>query len=67
MEYKFELAPTVEEGDEVVQNIVVVDPISAQYMDEVEIDYVEDLQHSQFIIRNPKATGSCGCGSSFSV
>jgi iron-sulfur cluster assembly accessory protein len=67
MEYKFEITSIVEEGDQIVDEIVLVDPISIQYMEEVEIDYIESIQASQFVIRNPKATGSCGCGSSFSV
>lgn len=46
---------------------VYVDAMSGMYLDEVKIDYVDGLQGSGFQIRNPKATGTCGCGSSFSV
>ena len=46
---------------------VFVDARSGPFLEEVEIDYVDSLQESGFKIHNPKATGSCGCGSSFSV
>ena len=46
---------------------VYVDPMSLPYLSGSTIDYVESLQGSGFDIRNPNATGSCGCGSSFSV
>lgn len=46
---------------------VFVDAMSVMYLDEVKIDYVDGLQGSGFQIQNPKATGNCGCGSSFSV
>ena len=45
----------------------LVDPMSFQYLVGAEIDYKEDLEGSQFVIRNPNATTTCGCGSSFSV
>lgn len=46
---------------------VFVDPLSILYLEDVSIDYVDSLSGSGFKIDNPKATGSCGCGSSFSV
>lgn len=46
---------------------LLVDPMSFQYLAGAEIDYVDDLQGARFIIRNPNATTTCGCGSSFSV
>lgn len=46
---------------------VYVDPMSNLYLDEVEIDYVDSLSDSGFKFVNPKATGTCGCGSSFSA
>jgi iron-sulfur cluster insertion protein len=46
---------------------VLVDSMSMQYMSGVEIDYKEDLQGSSFTIKNPNATSTCGCGSSFGV
>lgn len=45
---------------------VLVDSISAQYLENASIDYVEDLSGSQFKISNPNAQTTCGCGSSFS-
>jgi len=46
---------------------VVVDSMSMQYLAGAEIDYKEDLSGSQFVIKNPNAQTTCGCGSSFSV
>lgn len=46
---------------------LVVDPMSLQYLTGAEIDYTEGLQGAQFVIRNPNATTTCGCGSSFSA
>jgi iron-sulfur cluster insertion protein len=45
---------------------VLVDSVSAQYLTNASIDYVEDLNGSQFKINNPNAETTCGCGSSFS-
>ncbi len=47
--------------------IVLVDPMSYQYLVGAEIDYKEGLEGSQFVIRNPNVTSTCGCGSSFSA
>lgn len=46
---------------------LLIDPMSYQYLVGAEIDYSEGLEGAQFIIRNPNATTTCGCGSSFSV
>lgn len=46
---------------------LLVDPMSYQYLVGAEIDYTESLEGSQFVIKNPNATSTCGCGSSFSV
>jgi iron-sulfur cluster assembly protein len=46
---------------------VFVDPFSAQYVNQVTVDYVTSMQGSGFTFKNPNATGGCGCGSSFSV
>jgi iron-sulfur cluster assembly accessory protein len=46
---------------------VFVDPFSAQYVNNVTIDYVTSMQGSGFTFKNPNATGGCGCGSSFSA
>jgi len=46
---------------------LLIDAMSLQYLTGAKIDYKEDLQGSQFVIQNPNATTTCGCGSSFSV
>lgn len=46
---------------------LLVDPLSFQYLSGAEIDYKEDIEGEQFIIRNPNAKTTCGCGSSFTV
>lgn len=46
---------------------LIVDPLSLQYLMGAEVDYRESLQGSQFVIRNPNAKSTCGCGSSFSA
>lgn len=69
-QYGFTFDETVKEGDEeiVTDGVkLLVDPMSLQYLMGAEVDYSEGLQGSQFVIRNPNATTSCGCGSSFSV
>ena len=69
-QYGFTFDGTVEDGDSQVENQgvkLIVDPMSVQYLMGAEIDYKEDLQGAQFIIRNPNAQTTCGCGSSFSV
>lgn len=68
-EYVLELDEK-KENDQVFgsdQGRVFVDPESMPYLNGTIVDYVESLQGSGFDIRNPNATGSCGCGSSFSV
>ncbi|OWQ90228.1 iron-sulfur cluster insertion protein ErpA [Roseateles aquatilis] len=46
---------------------LLIDAMSLQYLMGAEIDYKEDLQGAQFVIKNPNATTTCGCGSSFTV
>ncbi|MCL2658753.1 MAG: iron-sulfur cluster insertion protein ErpA [Betaproteobacteria bacterium] len=46
---------------------LLIDPMSYQYLIGAEIDYTEGLEGAQFVIKNPNATSTCGCGSSFSV
>ena len=46
---------------------LLIDPMSFQYLSGAEIDYTEGLEGSQFVIKNPNATTTCGCGSTFSV
>ena len=68
--YGFTFDENIEEGDFCVENAgvqLLVDPMSAQYLMGAEIDYKEDLQGAQFVIRNPNAKTTCGCGSSFSA
>lgn len=70
MQYGFAFEQTFEEDDFVVdQNNVkfVVDAMSMQYLSGATIDYKEDFEGSSFVIQNPNAETSCGCGSSFSV
>lgn len=69
-QYGFTFDEKKEEGDSSIENqgvTLVVDPMSVQYLMGAEIDYKEDLQGAQFVIRNPNAATTCGCGSSFSV
>ena len=69
-QYGFTFDETIETGDSQIENLgvtLLVDPMSVQYLMGAEIDYKEDLQGAQFVIRNPNATTTCGCGSSFSV
>jgi iron-sulfur cluster insertion protein len=69
-QYGFTFDESVNEGDtSVVKNGVtlLIDPMSYQYLVGAEIDYKEDLSGAQFVIRNPNATTTCGCGSSFST
>ncbi|OYV48328.1 MAG: hypothetical protein B7X10_03250 [Burkholderiales bacterium 21-58-4] len=46
---------------------LLCDPLSLQYLTGAEIDYKDDIEGSQFVIRNPNANSTCGCGSSFSA
>jgi iron-sulfur cluster insertion protein len=69
-QYGFTFDEKIEEGDFCVEKRgvqLLVDPMSAQYLMGAEIDYKEDLQGAQFVIRNPNAKTTCGCGSSFSA
>jgi len=69
-QYGFTFDENEQEGDTVVIKngvTLLIDPMSYQYLVGAEIDYKEDLSGAQFVIRNPNATTTCGCGSSFSV
>ena len=69
-QYGFQFDEAVNEGDTTVVTegvTLVVDPMSMQYLTGAEADYTEGLQGAQFVIRNPNASTTCGCGSSFSV
>lgn len=68
--YGFTFDHTVNEDDFEIpldEFKVLVDGMSMQYLQGAEIDYIENLQGSQFLIKNPNATTTCGCGSSFGV
>lgn len=69
-QYGFTFDDSVSDDDtQVVKNgvTVLIDAMSIQYLSGAEIDYKDDLSGSQFVIRNPNASTTCGCGSSFSV
>lgn len=69
-QYGFTFDETANDDDTaVVKNgvTVLVDPMSLQYLQGAEIDYKDDLPGAQFVIRNPNAVTTCGCGSSFSA
>lgn len=69
-QYGFTFDETINEGDTTVEKggvTLLIDPMSFQYLVGAEIDYVEGLEGAQFVIRNPNATTTCGCGSSFAV
>lgn len=68
--YGFKFEEDTKEDDTLLENqgvTLLVDPMSVQYLAGSEVDYTEGLQGSQFVVRNPNATTTCGCGSSFSV
>lgn len=69
-QYGFTFDEDLGEGDIQVSNqgvTLVIDPMSVQYLGGAEIDYKSDLEGARFVIRNPNAATTCGCGSSFSV
>jgi iron-sulfur cluster assembly accessory protein len=69
-QYAMEVEEAPREDDSIVDIHgvkVFVDMFSAQYLDGVEIDYVNSIMGSGFTFKNPNATGGCGCGSSFSA
>ena len=69
-QYGFTFDEAVNDDDTTVENCgvtLLVDPLSVQYLTGAEVDYTEDLQGAQFVIRNPNAATTCGCGSSFAV
>jgi iron-sulfur cluster insertion protein len=69
-QYGFTFEETANEDDTAMEKngvTLLIDPMSYQYLVGAEIDYSEGLQGSQFVIKNPNATSTCGCGSSFSA
>jgi len=68
--YGFTFDDDVAQDDTVVQRsgvTMVVDPMSYQYLVGAEVDFREDLQGSQFVVTNPNASSTCGCGNSFAI
>ena len=69
-QYGFTFDEAAADDDTVIEKngvTLLVDPMSYQYLVGAEIDYSEGLEGAQFVIKNPNATSTCGCGSSFSV
>ena len=70
LQYGFSFDENVNEDDTVVSTDgadLLVDPLSIQYLTGSSVDYVEGLQGSRFVVENPLATTTCGCGMSFSI
>ena len=69
-QYGFTFDEKVNEGDLTGENAgvqLVIDPMSLQYLIGGTIDYTEGLEGSRFVVNNPNASSTCGCGSSFSI
>ena len=69
-QYGFTFDEVANEDDTAMQKngvTLLVEPMSYQYLVGAEIDYTEGIEGSQFVIKNPNATSTCGCGSSFSA
>lgn len=69
-QYTFSLDEQIKEGDRTVETdgaTLLVDNMSYQYLAGSEVDFSEGLEGAMFVVRNPNATSTCGCGSSFSV
>ncbi len=69
-QYGFAFDSQMSEDDQVFGSgaeSVIVDPMSLQYLIGAKVDYLENLQGAQFVVRNPNAETTCGCGSSFSL
>ena len=69
-QYKFDIERSRADDDLVLARdgaVVLIDPVSVNYMAGSQIDFVDDLIGQSFKINNPKATASCGCGTSFSI
>jgi iron-sulfur cluster assembly accessory protein len=69
-QYRFDIERAKAEDDVVIARdgaTVLIDPVSLDYMAGSEIDFVDDLIGASFRVNNPKATASCGCGTSFTI
>ena len=70
LQYGFTFDEQVAEDDTTMEKngvMLLIDPMSFQYLMGAEIDYTEGIEGAQFVIKNPNATSTCGCGSSFSA
>jgi iron-sulfur cluster assembly accessory protein len=70
LQYKFDLTAAQTADDVVVAHegaTVLVDPVSLEFLDGSELDFIDSLMGAHFAVKNPNATSSCGCGTSFSV
>ncbi len=70
LQYGFTFDEVANDDDTVMQKngvSLLIDPMSYQYLVGAEIDYTEGLEGAQFVIKNPNASSTCGCGSSFSA
>lgn len=68
--YGFTFDEKVNDGDMTIVKkgvTMVIDPMSLQYLVDGEVDYIEGLEGSRFLVHNPNASSTCGCGSSFSI
>ena len=69
-QYRFELIETAEADDLVIETdgqVLLIDPVSVPFLKGSEVAFQDDLAGAQFVVRNPNAASSCGCGVSFSV
>lgn len=69
-QYGFSFDEAQDDEDTVIEKdgvMLLVDPMSYQYLVGATVDYQEGLQGSQFVVQNPNASSTCGCGSSFSI
>lgn len=69
-QYGFSFESAVSDEDTVVENkgaTLLVDPLSYQYLVGAKVDYIENLEGARFVVKNPMASTTCGCGSSFSI
>ncbi|WEK41558.1 MAG: iron-sulfur cluster insertion protein ErpA [Candidatus Brevundimonas colombiensis] len=69
-QYRFELVETAEDDDLRITcdgQTALVDPVSVPFLKNAEIAFVDELAGAQFVVRNPNAASSCGCGVSFSI
>ncbi|MCL9684586.1 iron-sulfur cluster insertion protein ErpA [Legionella maioricensis] len=75
-QYGFSFDEEINEDDTIIEQLcsdnkstvkLLIDSMSYQYLHDAEIDYIKGIQGEQFVIRNPNAKTTCGCGSSFSM